>query len=688
MNGWQYLLLVNVYLVLFYGFYALLLRKETFFQLNRIYLVSAAALSFFIPVIQAGWVQNLFITQEVHYAVYGSQITISQLKPVADVPVSVGQVLACLYFIGVLFLAGRLIWQLVVLNKIIKSDQQGVAYSFFKRIKVDQHADNNSIINAHEQVHAQQWHSADVFIIEAVMIINWFNPVVYFYRRAIKHVHEFIADSHAIKAADNRADYAMLLLTKAFEVPTHNLVSHFFNHSLLKQRIIMLQKNKSQRIKLIKYGLSAPLFVLMLVLSSATVNNSKAVKIINLKAEQVLATPAITSTVTNKPEDLSNQKPAYPVIITNLKDQTAKKTGTIDLMDSVVKDNSQVFAAVEQSPSFPGGLDAFYKFLARNTVYPAEMRANNIQGKVIVTFVVEKDGSLSNVRALRGPGYGANEEAVRVVSLSPKWTPGNQNGRTVRVQFTTSIMFSLSDAEAGTVANADSGKIDAMYIVDGKEMSNADAQAFLKNANNIMSINVKKDPSNRAKGIMEITTTENKDVTYFVDGKKVSAVEARALNNTDNAVSYRKDSSNPNKSIVEITTNPNKDAIYFIDDKEVSSADAHAMLKSGNFFASFPKKDPANPGKNIIEILTKKPIDVVLLPPAKNDPLYILDGKEIKPSDYKSVDRNNIEGIYVLQNNAAIAKYGDKGKNGVILIFTKSYTGPLPPATITTTNSK
>jgi len=136
MNWWQYLLLVNIYLVLFYGFYALLLRKETFFQLNRVYLVCASALSFFIPVIQAGWVQNLFITQEVHYAVYGSQITISQLKPVADVPVSVGQVLACLYFIGVLFLVGRLIWQLVVLNKIIKSDQQGVAYSFFKKIKV------------------------------------------------------------------------------------------------------------------------------------------------------------------------------------------------------------------------------------------------------------------------------------------------------------------------------------------------------------------------------------------------------------------------------------------------------------------------------------------------------------------------------------------------------------------------
>ena len=537
MSWWQYLLLVNVYLVLFYGFYALLLRKETFFQLNRVYLVSASALSFFIPVIQAGWVQNLFITQEVHYVVYGSQITISQLKPVADVPLSLGDILAYFYFIGVLFLVGRLIWQLVVLNKIIKSDQQGVAYSFFKRIKVDQHADNNSIINAHEQVHAQQWHSADVFIIEAVMIINWFNPVVYFYRRAIKHVHEFIADDQAIKSTDNKADYAMLLLTQTFEVPTHNLVSHFFNHSLLKQRIIMLQKNKSQRVKLLKYGLSAPLFVLMLILSSATVNNSKAVKVINLKAEQVLATPAITGNMTNKSADSLNRTPAYtePSAIVKTNAQDIKKDLTVSATDTLNRDNSQVFAAVEQAPSFPGGTDAFYEFLARNTIYPAEMRANNIQGKVIVTFVVEKDGSLSNVRALKGPGYGANEEAVRVVSLSPRWTPGNQNGRAVRVQFTTAIMFSLADATTGEVAGTDT---------------------------------------------------------------------------------------------------------------------------------------------------SKKPIDIVLIPPGKAEPLYVIDGKEIKTADFKTVNPSDINAIYVLQNKVAVAQYGSKGKNGVIVIYTKAYKGPLPPGPV------
>jgi len=266
MNWWQYLLLVNLYLVLFYGFYALLLRRETFFQLNRIYLVSAALLSFFIPLIQAGWVQNLFITQKVEYTIYSNPVIIHGLKPVEDAPVNWGQLFAGLYLAGVTFWALKLVWQLIALNKIIKKPVQDAPYSFFKKIEVSGEGNGSHIINAHEQVHAKQWHSADVLIIEAVMIINWFNPVVYFYRRAIKHIHEFIADSEAIKTADSKAEYALLLLTQTFNAPQHQLLNHFFNKSLLKQRIIMLQKDRSQRIKLVKYGLSAPLFMLMLAI--------------------------------------------------------------------------------------------------------------------------------------------------------------------------------------------------------------------------------------------------------------------------------------------------------------------------------------------------------------------------------------------------------------------------------------
>src|ERR1700744_5235444 len=137
MNWWQYLLLVNLYLVLFYGFYALLLGRETFFQLNRIYLVSAALLSFFIPLIQAGWVQSLFITQKVEYTIYGSPVFISGLKPVEEVPVNWGQLFVGLYLAGVIFWSIKLVWKLIALKKIISKPTEGAPFSFFKKIEVN-----------------------------------------------------------------------------------------------------------------------------------------------------------------------------------------------------------------------------------------------------------------------------------------------------------------------------------------------------------------------------------------------------------------------------------------------------------------------------------------------------------------------------------------------------------------------
>src|SRR5476649_1300507 len=97
MTWWHYLLLVNVYLLLFYGFYALLLRRETFFQLNRIYLVAAALLSFFIPLIQSNWVKHLFITQKVQQTIYSSPIIIYHFHPMPDNHVTLGQLLGFVY---------------------------------------------------------------------------------------------------------------------------------------------------------------------------------------------------------------------------------------------------------------------------------------------------------------------------------------------------------------------------------------------------------------------------------------------------------------------------------------------------------------------------------------------------------------------------------------------------------------
>src|SRR5580658_482096 len=97
MTWWQYLMLVNIYLLLFYGFYVLLLSRETFFQLNRLYLISATLLSFFIPLIQSDWVKNLFITQEVKYTIYSSSVMLYRFKPIKDTPITIGQLLVIIY---------------------------------------------------------------------------------------------------------------------------------------------------------------------------------------------------------------------------------------------------------------------------------------------------------------------------------------------------------------------------------------------------------------------------------------------------------------------------------------------------------------------------------------------------------------------------------------------------------------
>ncbi len=102
-----------------------------------------------------------------------------------------------------------------------------------------------------------------------------------------------------------------------------------------------------------------------------------------------------------------------------------------------------VFVVVENDPEFPGGMEALYAFISNNVKYPKQALENGIQGKVYVTFVVEVDGSISNIKVLRDIGGGCGAEAVRVVKLMPKWKPGTQRGKAVRVQFNLPVEFKL-----------------------------------------------------------------------------------------------------------------------------------------------------------------------------------------------------------------------------------------------------
>ena len=455
MSWWHYLLLVNFYLVLFFGFYALLLRRETFFQLNRVYLIAACLLSFAIPLIQSDWVKNLFITQQVQNTINNSPVINNPIIVYSFIPVqnslTLGEIFNGIYISVTLFLVLRLLWQLVILKKAIEKPSPSAAYSFFKKISLGENQDKSGIIAKHEQVHAREWHSADVMIIETVMIINWFNPVVYLYRFAIKYIHEFIADRHVVQRGTDKANYALLLLSQTFNVPTHTLVNPFYNHTLLKQRIRMLQKNKSHRIALAKYGLSAPLFMLMLVFSSATINNSRAVNAINKKTEKVFSTPAENAVAgITAHAEIPDQE---AVAIDQYVDNYNKKINELK-MDSTASVGSKGFTAIENKPEFPG---SFTDFVTENTKYPDAMREANVHGTVHVEFIIEKDGSISHIKAVDGPGYGSEQEAERVMALSPKWKPAYQNGKPVKLGFTVPISF--SDSQNAPAGEADANKL-------------------------------------------------------------------------------------------------------------------------------------------------------------------------------------------------------------------------------------
>lgn len=650
MSWWQYLLLVNIYLLLFYGFYVLLLRKETFFQLNRLYLVSAALLSFMIPVIQANWVQNLFITQQVKYTLYSSPVLVYHFKPIEESPVSIGQILFLVYVVGIAFLSGRLIWQLFKLKKVISEPESPVSYSFFKKVKLNADGEANEAIATHEDVHAKQWHSADVLLVELVMIINWFNPIVYFYRRAIKHIHEFIADRHAVEAGTDKADYAMLLLSQTFHTPTHDLVNSFFNKSLLKERIIMLQKNNSHRMALIKYGLSAPLFILMMVLSSATINNSDTISVINTNADKVFSTPAskVTEITIDEPPKVDER---------------------------LVADTTPVYTAVAHVPEFPGGLEAFGKFLASNIKYPATAREQKIQGRVIITFVVEKDGSLSNERVVRGITDDLNNEALRVIKLSPHWQPGMQNNRTVRVQYSVPINFALApDADITktvtptfSIASAQSGSDPVFTSVEQVPEFKGGLEAFGK----FLATNMKYPKAARDNNV------QGKVIITFVvekDGSLSNMKVVRGIGSGCDEEAVRVLSISPAWKPGIQNGKPVK--VQYSVPISFTLADDKSAKPGENKTGAVTNPSNANQVIYTGRVITDTTKSHIILGDgynSKSAPLIIIDGVALaQGSSLNKINPTDIEQINVLKDKTAVAIYGEKAANGVVLVTTKT----------------
>ena len=645
----HYILQVNIYLVVFYGFYKLLLDKETYFLWNRIYLVAAGILSLAIPFLRFEWFTTQPAAQPVYTGVVQINDFITQMAVVKDDANSfnLGNTLVYIYLTGTLFFVGKFIFQLISVQVLLKRKKSGSAFSFFKKKVIDQNLPQVQTIQKHEEIHIRQWHTLDVLFFEVVGIITWFNPVIYFYKTTVKHIHEYLADEEAATYQGDKEQYALLLLSSAFGVSANALTNSFFNKSLIKKRIYMLHKQRSRKTAMLKYGMFVPLFAVTLIMSSATIRNNEKIKKV---AEEIplekplnVVKEAITDAIKDPVKPRSNKstdKVLQKAVATSKTSDTKADTDWTDFYnhlkrtirypsaayESKVQGNSQIkfivkngeaeevsaatslgsgcdtevmrailsypkfknipdgkytfnaqfkliddatqqthievknqdlavlkdyialpqvviggylkkssssnnddskvydFVSLDKQPSFPGGMEKFYEYLKKTVKYPQEAQKNNIQGKVFLSFIVETDGELTDVKVDRKLGAGTDEEAVRVMEESPKWIPGVQDGQNVRVKYNIPISFSLSEPKSvvtqGKVQGTQikdnelsigGGDAKPLYVIDGEKQDASKLSSL--NPNDIASIEVLKDKSATAlygdagkDGVIKITT--------------------------------------------------------------------------------------------------------------------------------------------------------------------------------------
>lgn len=278
----DYIIKVLLFQTLFLVVYDLFLKKETFFQWNRAYLMTTSLLAYIIPLIKFKSVQKvvpqeyitnlpkivLSPTTTIEQTINWSSVLFTTLQYVF----LLGVIIATIFFLLKLY---RILY-LISNNEKEKKDnylliflENNAAFSFFNYIflgKTTSKQYKQQIIE-HELVHVQQKHSLDLLLFEMQRIVCWFNPYSYIYQHRISELHEFIADAKAIKHRD-KTSYFNNLLGQTFDVQKISFINLFFKHSLIKKRIVMLSKNKSKQFLKLKYLLLVPVLVSMLVYTS------------------------------------------------------------------------------------------------------------------------------------------------------------------------------------------------------------------------------------------------------------------------------------------------------------------------------------------------------------------------------------------------------------------------------------
>ena len=485
----DFLIKSTITLFVLLAVYYLFLEKEKMHVFNRFYLLFSLVFSMVIPFITIEVIQEIakpIINPGNIQIAQGSAVLLEETNYLA-----IG--LWSLYAIITLVLALRFISNIIKISskiklnspidyknaKLILLHEKTLPHTFLNSIFINETEYNNREIEAelytHELTHVTQKHTLDILFIEILKTIFWFNPIFIFYKKAIQLNHEFLADEKVVTSYNNVPFYQSLLLSKANENQTFYLASNL-NYLITKKRLLMMTKTTSKTEALLKKAMLMPIVAtLLFLLCTKVVAQETNVKkeTTPKKSGNLIKTYYDKTTFKIKDEkgkvasekkynELTPvEKRAIPSILSKQKElptneellgilsKGAPEVIEIDAYDSenqfVQKGENEVYntAGITEKPDFPGGIMEFYKFVGNNFKTPEQP---NLKGKVYITFIIEKDGSLSDIKNIRDIGFGTGEEAIRVLKICPKWIPGKMNGVPVRVMYSLPITIQSGKA--------------------------------------------------------------------------------------------------------------------------------------------------------------------------------------------------------------------------------------------------
>ena len=466
-----YILKSAVCLAVFYLFYRLLLSKETFHRFNRIALLGVMLLSCLLPLIQvtvkeASPVNMQVMSMEDLLLMYQWNRGMTMVEEGSHTLRWQGM-LVLVYFAGLLFVIARHLWSLGRMLFLIRHSRcekldHGVRlvihhrpiapFSWMRYIVISETdlKEGGHYILVHEQAHIRLRHSWDLLLTELCAWVQWFNPAIWLLKQELQNIHEYEADEEVLRQGIQAKEYQMLLIKKAVGARLYS-IANSFNHSSLKKRITMMIRKKSNPWARAKYLYVLPLAAVTVAAFARPEISQPLDEISSVKVNDL---SAVLETYADK--NVSN--PAE-------KDLQSKADSTTQKVVTPAASDNQTFDVVEQMPEFPGGMRAGLEFMARNLKYPTKAQEAGKQGRVIVQFIVQKDGSLSDLHVLCAVDPWLDAEAIRVISIMPKWKPGMQDGKAVAVKYTMPVTFALE----GSKNKPQVGKNDVVVVAYGTD---------------------------------------------------------------------------------------------------------------------------------------------------------------------------------------------------------------------------